>query len=77
MSIEEYNNYIRRFIKELIEEKDLLSEEISSIATFINHEEESQDLDNFDIQAINIKRNCMESIYQLIEDLDKLIKKEN
>ena len=77
MSIEEYNNYIRRFIRELIEEKDLLSEEISSIATFINHEEESQDLDNFDIQAINIKRNCMESIYQLIEDLYKLIKKEN
>lgn len=76
MNKEYYKNCIKQFIKELMEEKDSIVEDISNIATYLSeHKTESQDLGRLDISAINERRNNMGAIYQLIEDLNDLLKK--
>lgn len=75
MSKEYYNNCIKQYIKELIEEKENYASEIGEIATFLDFRDKDTSLDKYDIAAINEKRSNMSAIYQLIEDLDKLLKK--
>lgn len=75
MNKEYYKNCIKQFIKELMEEKDNYASEIGEIATYLDFQNENNNLDRLDISAINEKRNNMSTIYQLIEDLDKLLKK--
>ena len=73
MNKEYYNNYIDRIIKDLIEEKDMYSEDISVIATHLSeYYKENEDLDALDLIAINEKRNNMATLYGFIDDLEKL-----
>lgn len=75
MNKEYYNNCLKQFVKELIELKENYVEEIQEIATYIDFQEDNNDLDRLDLGAINEKRNNIGAIYQLIEDLDRLLKK--
>lgn len=72
MNKEYYNNVIKKIIKELIEEKDSIVENITNISTYIEFEKESQDLCKNDLDTINLERNNIGAIYKLIEDLEKL-----
>ena len=75
MNKEYYNNCIKKYIKDLIEEKDSIAIDIENIASYIDFtEKEDKSLSNCDIKGINERRNNIGAIYQLIEDLDKLIK---
>ena len=74
MNKEYYNNCIKQFIKELMEEKENYASEIGEIATYIDFQSENNNLGRLDISAINEKRNNMGAIYELIENLNKLIK---
>lgn len=75
MNKEYYKNCIKQFIKELMEEKENYASEIGEIATFLDFRDKDTSLDRLDIAAINEKRSNMSTIYQLIEDLDELLKK--
>ncbi len=75
MNKQYYNNCIKQYIKELMEIKDDYAREIEEIATYLDFQNENNNLDRLDIAAINEKRNNMVAIYQLIEDFDKLLKK--
>lgn len=74
MNKEYYNNCIKQFIKELMEEKENYASEIGEIAKYIDFQSENNNLGRLDISAINEKRNNMGAIYELIENLNKLIK---
>ena len=69
-----YNNCIKQYIQDLIETKESCVENIQNIATYINFMKDSQNLDEVDLSAINEERNNIGAIYQLIEDLEKLMK---
>lgn len=75
MNKEYYNNCIKQFIKELMEEKESIVEDITIISTHLKEfKSETQDLSKYDINSINEQRNNLGAIYELISDLDKLLK---
>lgn len=77
MNKEFYNAYVNQFIKQLIEEKERVVEDIIEISsTFETHGKmpKSLDLSKDEIRRINLLRNSMGALYQLIEDLEKLKK---
>ena len=76
MNKEFYNKHIKEYIRNLIEEKDKIAEDISINATYIDFNSKTTNLSQFDINEINKMRNNISTIYQLIEDLNELMKKE-
>ena len=74
-----YNHNLKMYIKELIKLKEDYVNEICEITSYIEthgEKKENYNLTQFDIEEINEKRNYIAAIYELISDIDKLIKKE-
>ena len=79
MNKEIYNYNLKRYINDLIKIKDECVNEITEIATYIevhNAKKDNCNLTRYDIEMINEKRQYIVAIYELIGDLDKLIKKD-
>ena len=79
MNKEFYNHNLKMYIKELIKLKEDYVNEICEITSYIethSSKKENYNLTQFDIEEINEKRNYIAAIYELISDIDKLIKKE-
>lgn len=79
MNIDYYNKLINEEIKYLIEKEELLSNEITEIATTFEYhsKEDNVSLDRLEISAINEKRQQILTIRELIHNLDKLYIKES
>lgn len=76
MNKEYYNKLINEEIKYLLEKEEMLSEEITEIATTFEYHDinDNVSLDRLDISAINEKRQQIFTITELIHNLDKLRK---
>lgn len=69
-----YKNLIIMEINHLVNRKDMLSNEIGEIATYLDTRENNVDLTRIDIESINKLRNEMKAIYDLIDKLEELKK---
>lgn len=67
-----YEKLVDNIIKDLIEEKDRVSDEIAEITTFIDLQRKDNSLTKWEIDYISKKRNELSTYYELIDDLEYL-----
>ena len=66
---------INNIIRDLIEEKDKVSDDIAEITTFVDLLSPDKSLSKWDIEYINKRRNELSIYYEIIDDLEELKKK--
>ena len=67
-----YEKLVDNIIKDLIEEKDRVSDEIAEITTFVDLQRKDNSLTKWEIDYISKKRNELSTYYELIDDLEYL-----
>lgn len=67
-----YEKLVNNIIKDLIEEKDRVSDEIAEITTFVDLQRKDNSLTKWEIDYISKKRNELSTYYELIDDLEYL-----
>lgn len=67
-----YEKLVDNIIKDLIEEKDKVSDEIAEITTFVDLQRNDNSLTKWEIDYISKKRNELSTYYELIDDLEYL-----